>query len=53
MVFQLKDMQDWDSIKNGRLRPVSQTFVLNEAIKEVFDMMSISSGLKGNKLSFK
>jgi hypothetical protein len=43
MIYQLKDLQDWDSIKNGTMRAVSQTFELKEAVMDVFEMMAIKS----------
>jgi hypothetical protein len=52
MIYQLKDLQDWDSIKNGTMRTVSQTFYLQEAVMEVYDMMSIKSDQKNLYLKF-
>jgi hypothetical protein len=43
MIYQLKDLQDWDLIKNDSLRPVTQTFELQEAVMEIYDMMLIKS----------
>lgn len=46
VVYQLKDMQDWDAAKNGKLRPISQKFDLNNAMNELIEMMKIRAEIK-------
>ena len=53
MVFHLRDMQDWNSLRNSRFRIVSAKFDLLECLREVYEMMRVKSYLKKLKLEFK
>ena len=39
MVFQLKDMRDWNLLKSNYFRKVSSKFSLLDSLKEVYEMM--------------
>ena len=45
-------MQDWDAIKQGKLRAVSQKFNLREALQEIYEIMTIKAQIKGIWFSF-
>ena len=48
----MKDMQDWDAIKQDKFRPVSQKFNLKEALKDIHDMMATKANIKNLFLKF-
>jgi hypothetical protein len=52
ILFHLKDLQDWDSLQQGKLRIISKKFDLHSALMEVFDMMEVQSQLRGIYLKF-
>ena len=43
MVFQLKDLQDWNLLKTNKFRTVSSKFSLVESLAEVFEMMNMKA----------
>lgn len=50
MVCQIKDMQDWDDLKNNRFRTISEKFVFPECLQEIFQMMNMKAVVKNLKL---
>ena len=50
MVFQLKDMRDWNLLKSNCFRKVSSKFSLLESLKEVYEMMLMKADIKKVKL---
>jgi signal transduction histidine kinase len=47
MAFKLRDMQDWDAIKSGSYRTISEGFNLMEAVTEVHDTIASQCAEKG------
>jgi hypothetical protein len=45
-------MQDWDAIKQGKLRTVSQKFKLKDALLKIFEMMTMKAQIKGILFNF-
>ena len=39
MVFQMKDMRDWNLLKNNEFRTISGKFSLPDSFREVYEMM--------------
>ena len=52
MVFYLKDMQDWNFLKNRSFRQISAKFILPECLREIYEMMSLKAEIKDLKLEF-
>ena len=50
MVFQFKDMQDWNLLKTNSFRIVSRKFLLPDALTEVYEMMNMKATIKSLKL---
>jgi signal transduction histidine kinase len=51
MTFKLRDMQDWDAIKTGSYRTISEGFNLMEAVTEVYDTIVPLCAEKGIRMS--
>ena len=50
MVFQLKDMQDWNLLKTNNFRTISSKFSLQDSLSEVYEMMNMKASIKDLKL---
>ena len=50
MVFSLKDMQDWNLLKNSKFKTTTGKFNLAECISEVYEMMLMKANLKSLRL---
>jgi signal transduction histidine kinase len=52
MLFKLRDMQDWDAIKNGRFRSINKSFDFLEAVNEISDIVKPQCKFKAIALEF-
>ena len=52
MVCQLKDMQDWNELKGGKFKKVSETFTLLECLRDIFQMIMVKAKLKEIKINY-
>ena len=50
MVFSLKDMEDWNLLKNSKFKTTTHKFNLTDCISEVYEMMLMKANLKSLKL---
>ena len=50
MVFQMKDMRDWNLLKNNEFRNISGKFNLPDCMREVYEMMAMKAEIKWLKL---
>ena len=51
MMYDLKNIQDWDLLKSSKFKPVSEKFNLKEAVDEVTEMMKLRCDIKYNILT--
>ena len=47
----MKDMRDWNLLKNNEFRSISGKFSLPDAFREVFEMMQMKADIKWLTLS--
>ena len=52
LLFDLKNIQDWSNIKQGKFIRVSHKFNLEEAMDEVFKLMEFKCLIKNLQLKF-
>ena len=51
MMYDLKNIQDWDLLKSSKFKRVSEKFNLKEAVHEVTEMMKLRCDIKHNTLT--
>ena len=51
MMYDLKNIQDWDLLKSNKFNPISEKFNLQEAVHEVTEMMKLRCDIKHNTLT--
>jgi hypothetical protein len=51
MMYDLKNIQDWDLLKSSKFNPISEKFNLQEAVHEVTEMMKLRCDIKHNTLT--
>jgi signal transduction histidine kinase len=50
MIYHLKDMHDWTTLKSGDFRTVSASFNLSESLQSLYDMMVLRADMKQLRL---